>query len=67
MGLVCIKGSVIFLVCEQAHYCEFGKNFGGGSASVQGKATFPCAMAALLLKFFLKLAQMAQVSPLAGW
>jgi len=32
-------------------FCEFGENFGGRYASVQGKVTFPHAMAALLLKF----------------
>ena len=71
------------------HFCEFGKNFGRRSASMQGKVTFPRTkvglgkilvadlrvqvkvtftrtMAALLLKFFIKLAQMAQVSLLVG-
>ena len=44
MGLVCIKGSIIFLSCKQAHFCEFGKNFGRRSASMQGKVTFPRTM-----------------------
>ena len=44
MGLVCIKGTISFLACEQAHFCELGKNFGCGSASMQGKVTFPRTM-----------------------
>ena len=44
MGSVCIKGTISFLACEQAHFCELGKNFGCGSASMQGKVTFPRTM-----------------------
>lgn len=51
MGSVCIKRLVSFSACEQAHFCEFGDNFGGGSASTQGKVTFPHTVAALLLRF----------------
>ena len=39
MGLVCIKGLVSFLACKQAHFYKFTENFGGRSASVQGKLT----------------------------
>ena len=51
MGLVCIKGSISFLACKQAHYCEFGKNFGPRSASMQGKVTFPRTMVGHFCEF----------------
>ena len=61
-----MQGKVTFPRTMVGHFCEFGEKFGGRSASVQGKVTFTRAMPALLLKFFLKLAQMAQVSLLVG-
>ena len=51
MGSVCIKGTISFLACEQAHFCELGKNFGCGSASMQGKVTFPRTMVGHFCEF----------------
>lgn len=51
MGLVCIKGSISFVACKQAHFCEFGKKFGCRSASMQGKVTFPRTMVGHFCEF----------------
>ena len=50
------------LICDQAHFCEFGEKYGGGATSAQGKRLFLVIFSLFLARVFLKLSQMARVS-----